>query len=361
MSAATDSVLPPSTSSVVSLKEGMMIGIIGYGVYVPKYRIKQQDIGIPWGSFGMGEKAVCGWDEDIISMASEALDNAMKHSDVKAADVGALYMGTASSPMIETHLSPVLAETLNLSPHASVLDFTGSVNAVGTALSQCMMAIEAKRIRCGIVVGTENRMVGPGSDAEVSFGTAAVAMVIGTEGTIADIEGVESYRTLFLDRWRATKDPWVSNLFDQRFYRDDGYAKHIEEASKALMAKINKKTADYKLAIFPQVDARVPGGAGKALGMKNLFPDLTGVIGDVGGVSPFLCMTGALDQAKPGERLLVASYGSGMATAFSVVANDAIDKKRGKTKTLEKYIGQKAYVDYPAYLRLMGNIRRVPY
>jgi hydroxymethylglutaryl-CoA synthase len=338
----------------------MMSGIIGYGVYVPKYRIKQQDIGIPWGSFGMGEKAVCGWDEDIISMAAEALDNAMKNSGVKAADVGALYMGTASSHMVETHLSPILAELQGLSPHASVLDFTGSVNAVGNALSQCLMAIEAKRIKCGIVVGTENRMVGPGSDGEVSFGAAAVAMVIGTEGTIADIEGVASYRTLFLDRWRNVKDPWVSNLFDQRFFRDDGYAKHIEEATKALLAKINKKTSDYKLAIFPQVDARVPAGAGKALGMKNLFPDLTGAIGDVGGVSPFLCMAGALEQTKPGERLLVASYGSGTATAFSIVANDNIGKKKS-TKTLEKYIAQKAYVDYPAYLRLMGNLRRVPY
>jgi hydroxymethylglutaryl-CoA synthase len=94
------------------------------------------------------------------------------------------------------------------------------------------------------------------------------------------------------------------------------------------MAKINKKTADYKLAIFPQVDPRVPAGAGKVLGIKNLFPDLTGAIGDVGGVSPFLCMAGALEQTKPGERLLVASYGSGMATAFSIVANDNIGKKK---------------------------------
>jgi hydroxymethylglutaryl-CoA synthase len=344
----------------VSLKEGMMSGIVGYGVYVPKYRIKQQDIGIPWGGFGMGEKAVCGWDEDIISMAAEALDNAMKHSGVKASDVGALYMGTASSHMVETHLSPILAELHGLSPHATVLDLPGTVNAVGNALSQCMMAIEAKRIECGIVVGTENRMVGPGSDAEVNFGAAAVAMVIGTKGTIADVEGVASYRTLFLDRWRNAKDPWVSNLFDQRFFRDDGYAKHIQEATNALLAKIGKKTSDYKLAIFPQVDPRVPTGAGKVLGIKNLFPDLTGVIGDVGGVSPFLCMAGALEQTKPGERLLVASYGSGMATAFSIVATDNIGKKKSP-KTLEKYIARKAYVDYPAYLRLAGNLRRVPY
>ncbi|MDM8000439.1 MAG: hydroxymethylglutaryl-CoA synthase [Dehalococcoidia bacterium] len=338
-----------------------MSGIIGYGVYVPKYRIKQQDIGIPWGSFGMGEKAVCGWDEDIISMAAEALDNAMKNAGVKGGDIGALYMGTASSHMVETHLSPILAELHGISPHATVLDLPGTLNAVGNALSTCMMAIEAKTIDCGIVVGTENRMVGPGSDGEVSFGAAAVAMVVGTKNTIADIEGVASYRTLFLDRWRNVKDPWVSNLFDQRFFRDDGYAKHIQEATNALLAKINKKTADFKMAIFPQVDARVPAGAGKVLGIKNLFPDLTGVIGDVGGVSPFLCLTGALDQAKPGDRFLVASYGSGMATAFSIVAKEGIEKSRGKTKNLEKYIARKSYVDYPAYLRLMGNLRRVPY
>ena len=338
-----------------------MSGIIGYGVYVPKTRIKQQDVGIPWGGFGMGEKAVCGWDEDIVSMAAEAVDNAVKNAGVKAADIGALYMGTASSHMVEMHLSPILAELQGLSNQASVMDFTGSVNAVGNALSQCLMAIEAKRIKYGIVVGTENRMVGPGSDAEVSFGAAAVAMVVGAEGTIADIEGVESFRTLFMDRWRHVKDPWVSNLFDQRFFRDDGYAKHIGEASKALMAKVGTKAADYKMAMFPQVDSRVPAGAGKAVGVKTLFPDLTGAIGDVGGVSPFLCLAGALDSAKPGERFLVASYGSGMATAFSVVAKEGIEKKRGKAKNLEKYIGQKAMVDYPAYLRLTGNLRRVPY
>jgi hydroxymethylglutaryl-CoA synthase len=339
----------------------MMSGIIGYGVYVPRFRLKQQDAAIPWGGFGMGEKAVCGWDEDIVSMAAEAMDNALKCAGIKSADVGALYLGTASTPLLEQHLSPILAETLNMSPHASVLDFTGSVNAVGTALSQCMMAIEAKRIKLGIVVGTENRPVGPGSDGEVNFGAAAVAMIVGTEGTIADIEGVESYQSLFYDRWRNVRDPWVSNYFDLRFDREYGYQKHIEEASKTLMKKISKTTADFKYAIFQQTDGRLPASAGKALGIKNVFPDLTPAIGDVGGVSPFLCLSGVLDQAKPGERILVSSYGSGAANAFSVVVKEGIEKKRGETKTLEKYIAQKAYVDYPAYLRLMGNIRRVPY
>jgi hydroxymethylglutaryl-CoA synthase len=339
----------------------MMSGIIGYGVYVPKYRLKQQDAAIPWGGFAMGEKAICGWDEDIISMAAEALDNAMMHSGVKPADVGALFLGTASSPLLEQHLSPILAETLNLSSNATVLDFCGSVNAVSTALSQCLTAIAAKKIQCGIVVGTENRAVGPGSDGEVNFGAAAVAMVIGAKGTIAEIEGVESYSSLFYDRWRATKDSWVTNYFDYRFAREYGYTKHIEEASKTLMEKLGKKPADFNYAVFQQPDGRLPAGAGKGIGIKNVFPDLTPAIGDVGGVSPFLCLAGVLDNAKAGERILVGSYGSGSANALSILVNDSIEQKRGKTKTLEKYIARKAYFDYPAYLRLMGNLRRVPY
>src|SRR5690606_29021415 len=146
-----------------------------------------------------------------------------------------------------------------------------------------------------------------------------------------------SYRTLFMDRWRNVKDPWVSNLFDQRFWRDDGYGKHIAEAGKALMAKVKKGPADYKLALLPQSDSRTPAATGKTLGIKNVFPDLTMAIGDVGGVSPFICLTGALDNAKAGERFLVASYGSGVATAFSIVAKEGIEKNRGKTKNLEKY------------------------
>ena len=71
-----------------------MSGIVGYGAYVPQYRLKQQDAAIPWGGFGMGEKAVCGWDEDVVSMAAEALDNAMTQSGVKSVSYTHLTLPT---------------------------------------------------------------------------------------------------------------------------------------------------------------------------------------------------------------------------------------------------------------------------
>ncbi|RLC95515.1 MAG: hydroxymethylglutaryl-CoA synthase [Chloroflexi bacterium] len=340
-----------------------MAGIIGYGVYVPRYRLKQADAAIPWGGFGMGEKSVCGWDEDIISMAAEALENAVNHSGVNASDIGALYLGTASSPYIEQHVAPILAETLGLSPEVSVLDYCGSINAVAAALLSCLDAIEAKRIKTGIVVGTENRRVGPGTEGEVSFGAAAVALVIGDSDTIADIEGRQTYSTLFYDRWRAAKDSWVSNYFDYRFAREYGYQRHVSGACKGLLENLQRKGDDYDHVVFHQPDGRLPALAARDLKInpQKLAPDLTGALGDLGGCSPFVSLAGILDNAKPGAKVLVCSYGSGRSDAFSLVVGNQIEKKRGNGIPLEKYMARKAYLDYPTYLRLTNNLVRAPY
>jgi len=340
-----------------------MAGIIGYGVYIPRYRLNQADAAIPWGGFGTGEKSVCGWDEDIISMAAEATDNAIKHAGVKASEIGALYLGTTSVPYIEQQVAPILGETLHLSPEAPMLDYSGSVNAVATALLACLDAIEAKRIKSGIVIGTDNRAVGPGTEGEVSLGASAVAMVIGTTGTIANFEGTQTYSSLFYDRWRAAKDSWVSNYFDYRFDREYGYQKHIGEACRSLMAKAGGNSADYTHVVFQQPDGRLPALAARDLKIdaQKLAPDLTPVLGDLGGCSAFVSLAGVLDKAKPGDKILLASYGSGSSYAVSIAVGDQIEKKRKNAVPLEKYVARKAYVDYPAYLRLSGNLVRAPY
>jgi len=345
------------------LKEAVVTGIIGYGVYVPRYRIKQSDIAVPWGGFAIGEKAVCGWDEDIITMAAEASSNAIKHAGVDPAQIGAVYLGTASSPYIEQYVAPILAETLELKPQTTVMDFCGSINAVSAALLACLDAIEAKRISCGLVIGTENRAVGPGSEGEQNLGSSAVAMVIGNEGTVADFYGVSTYSTLFYDRWEAVKDGWVSNYFDYRFAREFGYQRHIVEACRGAMEEAGTKSSDYARVVLQQPDGRVPALVGKELGAKTdqMIPDISTGLGDLGGCSAFVGLIGVLDQAKPGERILVASYGSGCSSAFSLTVCEGVEKKREKMVPLLRYMDRKEYVDYPTYLRLSGNLVRSPY
>ena len=341
-----------------------MAGIIGYGIYVPKYRLKQADAAMAWGGWASGEKAVCGSDEDIVTMAAEAADKAIKHAGADPAQIGAIYIGTASSPYVEQYVAPILAETLDLAPETTMIDYCGSINAAANALLGCLDAIEAGRIKYGLVIGTENRATAPGSEGEASFGAAAAAFVLGTDGTIADIEGVHTYSTLFIDRWRAAKDSSVSNYFDYRFDREFGYEKHMVAASKGLVKKLGGKIEDFTYAVLQQPDDRLPALVARALGISRelLAPGIASTLGDLGSCSAFVSLAGILDKAKPGERMLLASYGSGSSTAASMVVSNRIEGKRKNSGIpLEKYLERKEYIDYTAYLRLTAAIKRAPY
>lgn len=340
-----------------------MAGIIGYGVYVPRYRIEQKEAAIPWGSWAGGEKAVCGADEDVVTMAAEATDNAMKHAGIDPSQIGAIHIGTASSPYIEQLVTPILAETMGLSPETTMIDYSGSLNALANALLGCLDAIAAKRIKCGLVIGAENRATAPGTEGDANFGAGAFAMVIGTTGTIADFEGVHTYSTLFLDRWRSVKDSWVSNLNDNRFDREYGYQKHVSEACKGLLEKLGRKAQDYTCVVFAQPDERIPGLPAKDLGIQKerLAPAIASVLGDLGSCSTFISLASILDKAKPDETILLASYGSGASNAMSLVVRNGITKKRKQLIPLEKYINRKQYITYTSYVRTREHLKRAPY
>lgn len=340
-----------------------MAGIIGYGVYIPKFRIEQKDIAIPWGSWSAGEKSVCGADEDVVTMAAEAAGNAMRHAGIDPSQIGAIYFGTASSPYIEQYISPIIGEMLGVSPETTRIDYLGSVNSLANAVLGCLDAIAAKRIKCALVLGGEDRATAPGTEGDANFGAGAVAMVIGTTGTIADFEGMHTYSTLFLDRWRSVKDSWVSNMNDYRFDREYGYQKHVSEACKGLLEKLGKKAQDYTCAVFAQPDERIPGLPAKDLGIQKsqLAPALASTVGDLGSCSTFISLANVLDKAKPDDTILLASYGSGASNAMSLVVRNPIEKKRNQLVPAEKYVNRKQGITYTNYLRLKEHLKRGPY
>ena len=340
-----------------------MVGIIGYGVYIPRYRLEQKEAAMPWGSWAPGEKAVCGADEDVVTMATEAMDNAIRHADIDPEQIGAMYIGTASSPYIEQYVTPILAETLGLHPETTMIDYSGSLNSLANALLGCLDAIAAKRIKTGIVIGGENRQTAPGAEGDATFGAGAVAMVIGTGGTIADIEGLHTYSTFFLDRWHSAKDAWVSNFNDYRFDREYGYQNHIVEACKGLQGKLGTAGQDYTCAVFPQPDDRIASLPAKDLGIQKeqLAPAISSTLGDLGSCSAFISLAGVLDKARPGEKILLASYGSGSSNAMGLITRAQIGRKRKRLVPLERYANRKQYITYTSYMRTREHVKRAPY
>ena len=65
-----------------------MVGIITYGVYIPRYRIKVEEIAKVWGAnasditggLGVFEKSVPDLDEDTATIAVEAARNALSEA-----------------------------------------------------------------------------------------------------------------------------------------------------------------------------------------------------------------------------------------------------------------------------------------
>src|SRR5690606_14133973 len=100
-----------------------MVGIVDYGFYIPKYRIRVNDIAEQWGkcsdkverSLRVIEKAVAGRDEDMVTMAYEASSMAMHDNEDLKKDIGAVFIGSETFPYAVKPISTSLAEWLNLS------------------------------------------------------------------------------------------------------------------------------------------------------------------------------------------------------------------------------------------------------
>ena len=330
----------------------MAASILGYGVYLPYYRIKREDIGKAWGGGGRGENAVAFVNEDVITMAVEAAQNAVEHAGVDPASLGAIYVGTNSAPFVEQSSGGVIAMTLGVSPEADLIDFTASPRASLAALKACSDAIVAGRIKTGLVIGTDDRQPSTGSDLELAFGAGACALVMGQGQGVAELHDVFTFSTAFRDTWRADGDS-VVRVFEPRYTREYGYAQHITQAASGLMKRANAKITDFQHVVIQQPDDRMPRNVARTLGASPqqletslVFPQ----IGDTGAASVLLGLAAALDRAKAGERVLALSYGSGVSDALAWKVTGSRPQKR----PLGVYLKSKEYVDYTTYLKFRG-------
>jgi hydroxymethylglutaryl-CoA synthase len=339
----------------------MAVGIAGYGVYIPKYRIQREDIAKAWGGRGRGENAVPNENEDAITMAVEASFNAIEHAgldDIKTLD--AIYFGTDSALDIEHSYMGVIAETLGTRPDIDILDFTSSPRASVAAIKACMDAVEAGRIKYGLVIGSDFRTSSSGSNLELTFGAGAGALVLSSVNTIANIIDTYTYSTNFRDRWRSVGDSYVRD-YEPRFTREYGYSRHIINSVKGLMAKSDLTIDKIGHIVFQQPDERFVRTVAKKL---NVTPEqielglLFQHTGDTGAGSIFLGLSAILDRARPDDRILAVSYGSGVSDALLLIVNSHIETKRDNCKPLDSYLASKSYIDYNRYMKITGKLKK---
>ncbi len=345
-----------------------MAGIVGYGSYVPVYRIKTGSIASVWGEeperiekgLGIVEKAVGGVDEDTATIAVEAGRNAIRRAGIDPHRIGALYVGSESHPYAVKPTGTIVAEAIGATPNLTSADLEFACKA-GTAGLQIVLAmVDAKMIQYGMTIGADTAQGRPGDALEYSAASGGAAFIAGPESeSVAKVEATFSFTTDTPDFWRRQHADYPSH--GGRFTGKPAYFRHVVSATEGLLQKTGTKIADYDYVVFHQPNGRFPLEAGKKLGVpveKLKTGLLTPIVGNTYSGASMLGLSAVLDEAKPGSRILVTSYGSGAGSdSFAISVTERIDEVRDRAPTTKDYIGKKKYIDYSSYIKYRKKIR----
>ncbi|MEM0325487.1 MAG: hydroxymethylglutaryl-CoA synthase [Desulfurococcaceae archaeon] len=344
-------------------------GIVGWGVYVPRWRLKLSEIARVWGfnpkepeELNVTEKSVAGIDEDAVTMGWEAARNALKRAGVNPKDIGAVWFGTESKPYAVKPSATIIAEALGITPYTMATDLEFACRAASEAIRISIGAVASGLVKYALVIGSDTAQANPGDVLEFTASSAATALIIGRrDEAAAYFEASATFVTDTPDFWR--RDTVKYPLHGEAFTGEPAYFRHIVGAVKALLERTGLKPEDFDYAVFHQPNGTFPLRVARMLNIprEKVLPGLiTPLIGNSYNSSALIGLARVLEIAKPGQRILLAPFGSGAgADAFSIVVADLVEERKNKAPTVEDYLNRKYYVDYAVYAKNRELIRRI--
>ncbi len=344
-----------------------MVGIVGYGSYVPRYRIKVEEIAHQWGKDAsavkrgllLQEKTVPGLDEDTITISVEAAKNALKRAGIAPEDIGALYIGSESHPYAVKPSGTVVAEVLGIVPNVHIADYEFACKAGTEAMFVAHGLVKADLLRYAMGIGADTSQGAPGDALEFSASAGGSAFIFGKDNIVAEVIDTFSYTTDTPDFWR--REGAFYPLHGGRFTGEPAYFKHVLGAGRAILEKSGYKASDFAYAIFHMPNGKFPLTAGKKLGFRKEQMEPGWIVPLMGNTYSGSSPTGfsaTLDVAKPGDMILLVSFGSGAGSdAFIFKVTERINEVRNKAITVKELLEQKRiYLDYGQYAKYRGKI-----
>jgi hydroxymethylglutaryl-CoA synthase len=346
-----------------------MEGIIGYGACIPRNRIKVEEIAKVWGadapSYRKGllveEKSVPSPDQDTITMSVEASKLALKRAGINPKEIGAVYIGSESHPYAVKPSGTVLAEAIGATPDVHTADFEFACKAGTEGMFVALSLVKAGQVKFGLAVGADTSQGAPGDALEYTAAAGAAAYIFGREKVVAEALETYSYTTDTPDFWRREYQYYPQH--GGRFTGEPAYFKHITGAAKGIMEKSGLKPPDFQYVIFHQPNGKFPFRVGKMLGFdkKQIEPGwMVNKLGNTYSGSSPLGLTATLDISKPGDLVLIVSYGSGAGSdAFIFKVTERIEEVRDLApKTRELLDKNRNYLEYGVYAKFRHKIRK---
>ncbi|MBI5550640.1 MAG: SDR family NAD(P)-dependent oxidoreductase [Desulfobacterales bacterium] len=338
-----------------------MIGITSYGAYIPKLRLERAAIVQAMGWFApaimmvaQGERSMCYWDEDAVTMAVAAARECLTGQDKQA--VEGLFLGSTTLPFADRQNAGIVATALNLPSNMLTSDFTASQKAGSTALLTALETVQGGARHNILVAAADRRETRTAYFYEMWYGDGAAALMVGDQNVIAEFKGAYSVSYDFVDHYRAAGRAF-DYVWEERWARDEGYAKIIPEAVNGLLKKLGLTMKDIDRLIFPCVFAAEHKKIAHLLGAapEKVADTLHEVCGETGTAHSLLMLAQALETAQPGERLLVAGFGQGC-NALCFEVTDAIRRLAPRGGVSAALAHKKSTGNYAQWLKFRDLI-----
>ena len=335
-----------------------MPGITAYGAYLPRRRLQRSAIAAAntWFDASLrglarGERTMCSWDEDTVTMAVEAARDMSPASPAQA-----LFLASTTHPFAVRQNAGIVADALNLGSDLRTMDVAGALRASTTALMSALDAAAAGTP--AIVVAADRRRARAGSPMEMLSGDGAAALQVGTEEEIATLLGSATVAADFIDHFRASGDAF-DYIWEDRWIRDEGWMKLVPQAVARALAKAGVEPSEVDRLIVPCHLRRVPEGVGKACGIpaEAVADPMMSTVGQCGTAQPLLMLAAELASAEPGQTIVVTGFGQGCDALVFRVADgiSAARPRRGVAGWLQRRVEE---TNYSKFLTYCGVVER---
>jgi hydroxymethylglutaryl-CoA synthase len=345
-----------------------MVGIVGYGAYLPRYRIKAEVIARQWGAdpeavtrgLQLYEKTVPGQDEDTITISVEATKNALRRAQIDPKEIGAVYIGSESHPYAVKPSATILIDALGIGPDVHVASYEFACKAGTEAMYVAYSHVKSGEMKYALGVGADTSQGAPGDALEYSASAGGAAFIMGRDKVVAEILHTHSYTSDTPDFWRREGEDYPRH--GGRFTGDPAYFKHIMGAATALLEKAKMSPKDFRFAVFHMPNGKFPMEVGKRLGFTKEQIETGWLVPWMGntysGSSP-TALTAVLDVARPGDLIFMVSFGSGAGSdGFIYRVTDEIKNVQDRAPRVRQMLEEKKiYLNYGEYAKFRRKIK----
>lgn len=344
-----------------------MIGIVGFGSYLPRFRVKVESISKEWGAdpeaikrgLLLYEKTVPGLDEDTITISVQAAKYALQRAGINPTEIGAVYIGSESHPYAVKPSGTIVIDALGIGNNVHVASYEFACKAGTEAMFVAYGLVKAGEVKYALAIGADTSQGAPGDALEYSASAGGSAFIIGKEKVVAELLFTNSFTSDTPDFWRREGEFYPRHA--GRFTGEPAYFRHVVSAGKNLLEKSGMTPKDFKYSVFHMPNGKFPQQAAKQLGFTKEQMETGWIVPWMGntysGSSP-TGLSAVLDVAKPGDKIFMVSFGSGAGSdGFIFQVTDEIEKVQNKAPKVKDMLhNDKIYLDYGEYAKFRRKI-----